>query len=85
MEFIFEKDVLRRMGSEDASSFMSVVALCLKSKGCVFLAMREQKAEDIIISPVIMVGEDTQTLKFLIFLQNRVSKGYQSPIKKMNS
>ena len=56
---ISEKDFLRRMDSKDTSSFMSVVSVCLKSKGCVALSMREQKAEDIMISPVITVGEDT--------------------------
>ncbi|MBI4619676.1 MAG: CBS domain-containing protein [Desulfobacterales bacterium] len=55
---ISEKDFLRRMDGEDTISFMSVVALCLK-KGCVALSMREQKAEDIMTSPVITVGENT--------------------------
>jgi CBS domain-containing membrane protein len=54
---ISEKDFLSRMGAESPQNFMSVVANCLKAKGCIMLPIRAQKAEDIMTSPAIAVGE----------------------------
>jgi CBS-domain-containing membrane protein len=56
---ISEKDFLFHMGSKDTRSFMDVVSQCLRNKGCVAITMRQQKAEDIMTSPAICVGEDT--------------------------
>lgn len=56
---ISEKDFLFHMGGENSRSFMDVVAQCLKNKGCVAITMRQQKAEDIMTSPPITVGEST--------------------------
>jgi CBS domain-containing membrane protein len=54
---ISEKDFLSRMGAESPANFMSVVAGCLKAKGCIVLPIRAQKAKDIMTSPAIAVGE----------------------------
>jgi|LQYC01.1.fsa_nt_gi CBS-domain-containing membrane protein len=58
---ISEKDFIFHMGGENIRSFMGVVAHCLKSKGCVALPMRHQKAEDVMTHPAITVKEDTLT------------------------
>jgi CBS domain-containing membrane protein len=57
--FISEKDFLTQMGVLEPKNFMSLVARCLKSKGCVALPIKKQKAEDIMSSPAVTVGEDT--------------------------
>jgi CBS domain-containing membrane protein len=54
---ISEKDFLSRMGAESPQNFMSVVANCLKAKGCIVLPIRAQRAKDIMSSPAIAVGE----------------------------
>ncbi len=56
---ISEKDFLFRMGPSGTASFMSVIAQCLRSKGCLALPIIKKKAEDIMSSPAITVGEDT--------------------------
>ena len=56
---ISEKDFLFQMGAQEKGTFMGIVAHCLKSKGCVAITMRKQKAEDIMTSPAITVGENT--------------------------
>lgn len=53
---ISEKDFLARMGG--AESFMSVVAECLKGKGCVAVPIRARRAGDIMSSPPVTVGEE---------------------------
>lgn len=55
---ISEKDFLSRMGGKEGISFMGLVATCLKGKGCVALAIREKKAEDIMSSPAVTVAGD---------------------------
>jgi CBS domain-containing membrane protein len=55
---ISEKDFLFQMGAQEKGTFMGIVAHCLKSKGCVAITMRKQKAEDIMTSPAITVGEN---------------------------
>jgi CBS-domain-containing membrane protein len=56
---ISEKDFLTQMGVLEPKNFMSLVARCLKSKGCVALPIKKQKAEDIMNSPAVTVGADT--------------------------
>lgn len=58
---ISEKDFIFHLGGENIRSFMGVVVHCLKTKGCVALPMRRQKAEDIMTYPAITVKEDTST------------------------
>lgn len=56
---ISEKDFLSRMGEQGPKTFMSVVASCLKGKGCVALPIRAKTAADIMSSPAVTVREDT--------------------------
>jgi CBS domain-containing membrane protein len=56
---ISENDFLFQMGAQEKRTFMGVVAHCLKSKSCVAITMRKQKAEDIMTTPAITVGENT--------------------------
>jgi len=56
---ISEKDFLFHLGTKDTNSFMDIIAHCLRSKECVALSMRKQKAENIMTSPVITVRPET--------------------------
>lgn len=47
------------MGGKDLRSFMSVVAHCLKGKGCLASPMRHRKAEDIMTHPAVTVNQET--------------------------
>ncbi len=55
---VSEKDFLKQMGAGETRSFMDVVSNCLKSKGCVAIPMRNQKAFDIMTSPAVTGHED---------------------------
>ena len=56
---ISEKDFLTHMGVQEPKNFMSLVASCLKSKGCVALPIKKQTAGDIMSAPAVTVGPDT--------------------------
>jgi CBS domain-containing membrane protein len=56
---ISEKDFLTRMGVKDAKNFMSLVAGCLKTKGCVALPIKVALAGDLMSSPAVTVAPDT--------------------------
>jgi len=56
---ISDKDFLTGMGTQGAKNFMMVVANCLSAKGCIALPIRAKRAEDIMSSPAITVGEQT--------------------------
>jgi CBS domain-containing membrane protein len=56
---ISEKDFLRHMGVAETKNFMTLVAGCLKTKGCVALPIKKQNAAHIMVSPAITVGPDT--------------------------
>lgn len=56
---ISEKDFLSRMGEAGPKNFMTVIANCLKAKGCIALPIRAKKAEDIMSSPAVTVHEST--------------------------
>jgi CBS domain-containing membrane protein len=56
---ISEKDFLTRMGVKDAKNFMSLVAGCLKTKGCVALPIKVTLAGDLMSSPAVTVTPDT--------------------------
>ena len=55
---ISEKDFLSRMGVTGPKNFMNLVAGCLKTKGCIALPLKQQKAEDIMSSPAVIVAAD---------------------------
>lgn len=56
---ITEKDFLGRMGVSEPQNFMTLVASCLRIKGCVALPIKQQRAADLMSSPAVVVGEDT--------------------------
>jgi CBS domain-containing membrane protein len=56
---ISEKDFLTRMGVQDAKNFMSLVAGCLKTKGCVALPIKTALAGDLMSSPAVTVAPET--------------------------
>jgi CBS-domain-containing membrane protein len=56
---ISEKDFLRRMGAGATGSFMQVIALCLKNKGCLATAMLNRTAGDLMSAPPITAAADT--------------------------
>jgi CBS domain-containing membrane protein len=55
---ISEKDFLSRMGEPSPKNFMTVVANCLRAKGCIALPIRAKKAKDIMSTPGVSVSED---------------------------
>jgi CBS domain-containing membrane protein len=72
---ISEKDFLASMGSGDKTHFMSVVAECLKGKGCAAFPVRLQKAEDIMTSPAIIVREDATAVEISnIFTEKNINR-----------
>lgn len=58
MGMISEKDFLSRMGVKEPQNFMSLVANCLKTKGCVALPIKAALAKDIMSAPAITVPPD---------------------------
>jgi len=60
---ISEKDFLRTMGEGSATNFMTVVANCLRNKGCLVMPIRAQKARDIMSAPAITVDENASVLE----------------------
>jgi CBS domain-containing membrane protein len=56
---ISEKDFLSRMGVKEPRNFMSLVADCLMTKGCVALPIKAALAADIMSSPAVTVAPDT--------------------------
>jgi CBS domain-containing membrane protein len=56
---ISEKDFLTQMGVTEPQNFMSLVARCLRSKGCVALPIKKQFAGDIMTAPAVTVREGT--------------------------
>jgi CBS domain-containing membrane protein len=56
---ISEKDFLAHMGVKEPLNFMSLVAGCLLTKGCVALPIKKALAQDIMSAPAITVGPDT--------------------------
>ena len=71
---ISEKDFVFQMGGEDLRSFMSVVAHCLKGKGCLALPMRHQKAEDIMTHPAVTVNQETPLSEVAIMAANNLNR-----------
>lgn len=55
---ISEKDFLSRLAGAGPKNFMSLVASCLRSKGCIALPLKQQTAQDIMSSPALTVAED---------------------------
>jgi CBS-domain-containing membrane protein len=72
---ISETDFLTRMGASGPKNFMSVMATCLKAKGCITLPIQAQTAEDIMSSPAITVTEQaTYTEITRLFLEKGINR-----------
>ena len=56
---ISEKDFLAKMGIARKQNFMSLVAACLKVKGCVALPIKNQMAKDLMTSPALVIKPET--------------------------
>jgi CBS domain-containing membrane protein len=52
---ISEKDFLSRLGETGPKNFMTVIANCLRAKGCIALPIRAKSAGDIMSSPAATV------------------------------
>jgi CBS domain-containing membrane protein len=57
---VSEKDFLRRMGVKEAQNFMTLVAACLRTKGCVALPIKMETAGDLMSSPAVTVRPETR-------------------------
>ncbi|MCK9375681.1 MAG: CBS domain-containing protein [Syntrophobacterales bacterium] len=56
---ISEKDFLSHMGVSEPRNFMSLVAGCLRTKGCVALPIKRSLAKDIMSAPAVTVSPET--------------------------
>jgi CBS domain-containing membrane protein len=68
---ISEKDFLSRMGVKEPRNFMSLVAGCLMTKGCVALPIKHALAKDIMTSPAITVAPDTSVRELALLLTQK--------------
>ena len=68
---ISEKDFLTRMGVQDAKNFMSLVANCLMSKGCVALPIECALAGDLMNSPAVTVAPATPVKDIAMLLTQK--------------
>jgi CBS domain-containing membrane protein len=65
---ISEKDFLTRMGVQEPKNFMSLVANCLMTKGCVALPIKAALAGDIMSTPAVTVAPDTPVKDIALLL-----------------
>lgn len=69
------KDFLDNMATKDKNNFMAVVAECLKGQGCIQMPLRGKKAEDIMRSPAITVGEEATVMEIAaIFSSKKINR-----------
>jgi CBS domain-containing protein len=71
MGVISEKDFLTRMGVQDAKNFMSLVANCLMTKGCMALPIECALARDLMTSPAVTVAPDTPVKNIAMLLTQK--------------
>jgi len=72
---ISENDFLSRMGKKEIKSFMNIIARCLEDRGCLAVPIRNQKAEDIMTSPVVTAREDTPVLDIVnLFSEKNINR-----------
>jgi CBS-domain-containing membrane protein len=72
---ISEKDFLKRMSSQGVTSFMAVVAGCLRDKGCKAVGIRGRQADDLMSSPALTVTEDTPVLEIIrLFKEKSINR-----------
>jgi CBS domain-containing membrane protein len=72
---ISEKDFLSRMSSQGMSSFMAVVAECLRDKGCKAVGIRGRQADDLMSSPAVTVTEDMSVREIIkLFKEKSINR-----------
>jgi CBS domain-containing protein len=72
---ISERDFLANMEIEGVGNFMTLLAECLKGKGCLVVSMRRATAMDIMHSPAITVTEDTPVIEISrIFSEKNINR-----------
>jgi CBS domain-containing membrane protein len=68
---ISEKDFLTGMGVNAPKNFMTLVANCLATKGCVALPIKQQLARDIMTLPPITVTSETSMQEIAVLFTSR--------------
>jgi CBS domain-containing protein len=72
---ISEKDFLSRMGAPDGVHVMSIIAECLKGKGCLAAPIRQTTAGDIMTSPAVTVPEETPLFRIMeLFAEKDINR-----------
>jgi CBS domain-containing membrane protein len=72
---ISEKDFLAHMGVKEPQNFMTLVAGCLKTKGCIALPIKKKKAGDIMSAPPMTVREETTAREIAaIFTEKNINR-----------
>jgi len=72
---ISEKDFLFHLGAKENTSFMGIIANCLKKSGCIALSMIKQTAADIMTSPAVTVSEQTPVSEIAdIFKEKNINR-----------
>jgi CBS domain-containing membrane protein len=72
---ISERDFLSAFGPAGVKSFMEVLATCLAGTGCIAVTARKQKAQEIMRTPPICVGEETPVSEIArIFAEKQINR-----------
>jgi CBS domain-containing membrane protein len=72
---ISEKDFLRRMGVKDNQNFMTLVAACLRTKGCMAVPLKQQTARELMSAPAITVAPDTSLEEIInLFFSRHINR-----------
>jgi CBS-domain-containing membrane protein len=72
---VSEKDFLRAMGVKDSQNFMTLLAACLRTKGCVALPIKKQTAGDLMSAPAVTVKPETPVRDLAeLFTSRRINR-----------
>jgi len=72
---ISEKDFLSRMGAGDGMHVMSIIAECMKGKGCLAAPIRQRTAGDIMTSPAVTVTENMPLFRIMeLFAEKGINR-----------
>lgn len=68
---ISEKDFLKAMSSGGITSFMGLVAECLRDKGCKAPVIKARQAGELMNSPAVTVTEDTPVIEIAALFKEK--------------
>lgn len=68
---ISEKDFLKRMGVKESENFMTLVATCLRTKGCVALPIKNRTAAELMSTPAVTVRPETRMEDIVALFSSR--------------